>query len=254
MSLKSIAAIPAIKALLLQMLAAALTLLFAVAWAVAGRTLDLLPAALIQGVLAAVFSVYFHQARWWIAIQFCFPLALVAALGWQLPSSIFLIAFLFLLLLYWSTFRTQVPFYPSGSAVQLAVADLLPRDRSICLIDIGSGLGDLILNLADRFPAHRFVGIEIAPLPWLLSWLRARLTGSHARFLRANYAHLDFADYDMIFAYLSPAAMPALWQKTQAEMRKESILLSYEFAIPGMTPSFVIDCGSSATPLYGFRM
>lgn len=254
MSLKSIAGLPAVKALLLQMLACAITLLLAVSLAVTDRALGILPAALIQGSLAAIFSACFHQARWWVAIQLCFPVALVIALGWQLPSSIFLAVFLFLLLLYWSTFRTQVPFYPSGSTVQLAIADLLPRDGSIHFVDIGSGLGDLVLKLADRFAVHRFVGVEIAPLPWLLSWLRARATGSRAHFFRTSYEQLDFADYDMIFAYLSPAAMPALWQKAQAEMRKGCLLLSYEFAIAGITPTFVIDCGPSATPLYGFRI
>lgn len=254
MSFKSIIGIPAVKALLLQMLACAATLLCVVSMASLHLSLDLLLASLIQGALAALFSAYFHQARWWIAIQLLFPIGLVLALGLQLPPVIFLIAFLFLLLLYWSTFRTQVPFYPSGSAVQHVIADLIPPDKSICMIDIGSGLGDLILKLADRFSEHRFAGIEIAPLPWLLSWIRARLSGSRAQFVRANYGGLNFADYDIIFAYLSPAAMPALWRKAQAEMRKETLLLSYEFAIPNATPTFITRCGPSETPLYGFRM
>lgn len=36
----------------------------------------------------------------------------------------------------------------------------------------------------------------------------------------------------MVFAYLSPAAMPALWSKAQREMRAGSFLASYEFEIP----------------------
>lgn len=254
MLVKSIIGIPAVKALLLQTLACAITFLLMIGMAAIAVSPSLLFAALIQGALAAALSAYFRQARWWFVIQLLFPITLILALGLQLPPSIFLIAFLFLLVLFWSTFRTQVPFYPSGSAVQHAIADLLPREGSICMIDVGSGLGDLILNLAERFASHRFIGIEIAPLPWLVSWLRARLSGSRARFVRANYEKLNFADYDIIFAYLSPAAMPALWRKAQREMRKESLLLSYEFAIPGVTPAFEIACGPSDTALYGFRM
>lgn len=254
MLVKSIIAIPAVKALLLQTLACAVSFLLVVGMVALAISPSLLFAALLQGVLAAILSAYFRQARWWLVIQLLFPITLILALGLQLPPSIFLIAFLFLLLLFWSTFRTQVPFYPSGSSVQYAVADLLPHDGSICMIDVGSGLGDLILNLARRFARHRFIGIEIAPLPWLVSWVRARFSGSRARFVRANYENLNFAEYDIIFAYLSPAAMPALWSKAQREMRKESLLLSYEFAISGVTPAFEIACGPSDTPLYGFRM
>jgi hypothetical protein len=42
------------------------------------------------------------------------------------------------------------------------------------------------------------------------------------------------------FAYLSPAAMLALWHKARAEMRPGTLLLSYEFHIPGTTPDLVI--------------
>jgi predicted O-methyltransferase YrrM len=76
------------------------------------------------------------------------------------------------------------------------------------------------------------VGIELAPLPWLVSRLRAAWSGSRARFLRGDYEQLNFAEYDLVFAYLSPAAMPALWRKAQREMRPGSLLASYEFEIP----------------------
>jgi predicted O-methyltransferase YrrM len=79
-------------------------------------------------------------------------------------------------------------------------------------------------------------GIELAPLPWLVSRLRAALSGSRARFLRADYETVNFGHYDIVFAYLSPAAMAGLWRKAEKEMRPGSILLSYEFDIPGRMP------------------
>ena len=79
-------------------------------------------------------------------------------------------------------------------------------------------------------------GIELAPLPWLVSRLRAALSGSRARFLRADYETVNFGHYDVVFAYLSPAAMAGLWRKAEKEMRPGSILLSYEFDIPGRMP------------------
>jgi hypothetical protein len=77
-------------------------------------------------------------------------------------------------------------------------------------------------------------------LPWLVSYLRnlvhsARETGAaNTRFSRANYETMNFSDFDVVFAYLSPAAMPALWIKASNEMRPGTMLISYEFPIVGV--------------------
>jgi hypothetical protein len=207
-------------------------------------------AALLQGALAALLSHKLALASWWRPIQLLFPIALLAVHALHLPPPLFLIGFLFLLGLYWSTFRTQVPFYPSGPAVWQAVAELLPDDRPLRLVDIGSGLGGLVLELAVRRPESTFTGVELAPLPWLWSRLRARFSGSAARFVRGDYEALNLADYDVVFAYLSPAVMTALWDKASSEMRSGTMLLSYEFKIPGKTPDKTISATAVGPALY----
>jgi hypothetical protein len=231
---------PAVQALLLQLLAFPLMLAAVFMLARAGLAPGAEGAALIQGALACALARLRRMPVWWLAIELAFPLTVVQALALHINPQLFLGAFLFLLALFWSTFRTQVPYYPSGSRVWNAVADLLPQDRPVCAIDIGSGLGGLVLELARRRPESTFVGIELAPLPWLVSRLRARLSGSGARFVRGDYEHLDFANYDAVFAYLSPAAMSALWQKAAREMRPGAILLSYEFLITEKAPDISI--------------
>ena len=228
---------PAVAALLLQ--AAAFPLALAVTWllATAGVPMSYLGVALIQGLIAATLSWWRGLASWWRAIQLLFPVALFGAAQLAVPPPVFLAIFLFLLLLYWSTYRTQVPYYPSNRRVWEAVAALLPDQNPVRVIDIGSGLGGLVLDLAQRRPGIEALGVELAPLPWLVSRLRARLGGSRARFIRGDYERLDFADYDLVFAYLSPAAMGALWRKAAREMRPGSLLLSYEFVIDDRLPN-----------------
>ncbi|MDC8758528.1 class I SAM-dependent methyltransferase [Janthinobacterium fluminis] len=241
---------PAVRAALLQALAFPLMLALVYLLARAGLALPLFAVALLQGALAAALSWRCGLAPWWRAIQLLFAPALLAASALHLPPLLFLLAFIFLLGLYWSTFRTQVPFYPSGPAVWDAVAQLLPAQRPARLVDIGSGLGGLVLALARRRPDCSFSGIELAPLPWLCSVLRARLAGSAARFLRGDYEKLDFAQFDAVFAYLSPAAMPALWQKAAREMRPGTMLLSYEFCIAGQEAQRIIAATPSGPALY----
>jgi hypothetical protein len=244
-----------VRALLLQVLSlVAVLLLYAALLACAGFAMGPFAFACAQGVCAALLSRQCRLASWWLVIQLLFPIGLALLLSLHLPSSIFLIAFLFFLLLYWTTFRTQVPFYPSGPAVWDAVAKLLPTDRAFTCVDIGSGLGGLVLHLAQHFPQGRVSGVELAPLPWAISALRARMSSSAARFYRQDYNALNLADYDLVFAYLSPAAMPALWHKARHEMRKGSILISYEFAISDIEASMTISPLSGGAKLYIFHL
>jgi SAM-dependent methyltransferase len=131
-----------------------------------------------------------------------------------------------------------------------AVERQLPRGRPLRVIDIGSGLGGLVLELARRRPESGISGIELAPLPWLASVLRARFARSRARFLRGDYEQLDFAAYDAVFAYLSPAAMSALWRKAAAEMRPGAMLMSYEFGIVEKAPDLCIAPQGGGPSLY----
>lgn len=209
--------------------------------------------AAVEGLVACALSYWRRLDSWWLAIQFFFPVALAGTLGLHLPPLLFFILFLIFVALYWSTFRTRVPYYPSNRLVWDAVANLLPQTAPIKFIDIGSGFGGLLFHLAALRNEDEFVGIELAPLPLFVSRLRARWQASRAKFVRGDYAQLDFADFDVVFAYLSPAAMPALWAKAQQEMRPGTLLLSYEFDIPGASPDIVITPGEGSPPLYGWR-
>lgn len=247
--------LPSVQALAIQtgaLLAVALSLLLLtrLRWLTPGAFPSLTTFVLLQGTLAALLSRWRRQAAWWHVMHLLFLPAALAALSLRLPPWLFLTIFLLMLTLYWSTFRTQVPFYASGAAAWRAVEAELPQ-RPLRMIDIGSGLGGLVVNLAARRPDSRFEGIELAPLPWLLSRLR-QAAGARCRFLRGDYQRLDFADYDVVFAYLSPAAMPALWTKARAEMRCGTLLLSHEFAVPGIAPHIVRPTRPDGPLLYGW--
>ncbi|MGB6054762.1 MAG: class I SAM-dependent methyltransferase [Burkholderiaceae bacterium] len=209
---------------------------------------------IFQGVLAAEMSRRLRLAPWWPWIQLLFSIALWAVPLLRLPPAFFLIGFGLFAALFWNIFRTQVPFYPSPKAVWKTVVELLPKDRTLAVADLGSGFGGLVCHLAASRPDIRVTGIESAPLPWLVSRLRKKGRRPNCRFIRADYAGDDLAAYDVVFVYLSGAAMPALWQQAISEMRPRTLLLSYEFAIPGVAPSFVAQPDTSGRALYGWRM
>lgn len=212
--------------------------------------------AIAQGGFAALLSYLFHQPSWWPPLHFGFFPAILLAQQASVPAWVYLAAFLMLVLFYWSTFRTRVPLYLSDRKAWQAVAPLLPQTQSFHFIDVGSGLGDVPFYLEPRFPEGHFYGTEIAPAPWLISRLRAWFKRSRVVFMRRDYTALDLAGFDVVFAFLSPAVMPALWQQAQAQMRNGSLFISLSFGVhQAREPDHEIALAAGARhTLYAWRM
>lgn len=246
---------PAIQALFIQLVSLALSLallFFATSFLIVSPSLYFV--VFVQAAFAAFFSFMRGMDWWWWGIQFFFPILAIIFLAFEIPSYYYLVAFVFLGLLYWSTFRTQVPYYPSKPALLPIVLSLLDENKAVRFVDIGSGLGGLLIRLSDVRNDSHFVGIEIAPLPWFISWVRAKILKSKVQFLFGSYEDADFGAYDVVFAYLSPAAMPALWAKVKAEMSPGSLLLSYEFLIPDVKPDLCVKMAVNEPNLYVWRI
>lgn len=228
---------PSAIALLLQCAAFSLTLLVI---GVTGLHDSPLLFALLCGLLAAAFSFLSGLAKWWLLIQLLFVPALVLMLQVELPPNFFLGAFLTLLLVYWSAFRSQVPLYLSSNKVWRAIECLLPATTTnpgFTFVDLGSGLGGVLTHLAKVRPDGLYTGVEVAPLPFFWSWLRTRLGGY--RNCRMHWGSLwdcDLSQYDVVFAYLSPVPMEKLWHKARAEMRPGTLFISSTFAVPDQLP------------------
>jgi SAM-dependent methyltransferase len=208
-----------------------------------------------QGAIAAVLSFLWRQPAWWPPLHFGFLPAILLALQASVPAWVYLAAFLLLVLFYWSSFRTRVPLYLSDRKAWEAVASLLPARQAFRFIDLGSGLGGVPFYLAQRFPQGRFYGTETAPAPWLISCLRAGFKRSRVTFMRRDYATLDLADFDVVFAFLSPAAMPDLWQQAKGQMCSGSLFISLSFLVEGRLPDREVSLADGARhTLYAWRM
>ncbi len=246
---------PSILAILIQSTSMLLCFLMSI---VLRFTLDSPPSIVFYVVFQAAFAAFltflWELDWWWIVIQFLFPLLVPILLIAEISPTYYLCGFVFLTLIYWSIFRTQVPYFPSTSALLPAVLNLLPPDIKIRFVDVGSGLGGLLFNLSAVRKESSFVGIEIAPLPWAISYFRAWFASSKVQFIFGNYERANFGEYDVVFAYLSPVAMSNLWVKAIAEMKPGTLLLSYEFIIPDVEPDLCINIAEKEPFLYVWRI
>jgi hypothetical protein len=225
---------PSIIALLLQLAAVLLVAAFLLLFEL---RLPAPVAALLCGALAATFSRIAGMARWWLIIQFAFTPALVLMLMLDIPPVFYLAAFAVMLVVYWSTFRTQVPLYLSSNKVWQALEAQLPAAQPFTFVDLGSGMGGVLTYLARKRPNGQFHGVEAAPLPFLWSWLRIRTGGfGNCTVHWGSLWDCDLSRYDVAYAYLSPVPMAQLWAKVEREMRPGTCFISNTFAVPDHPP------------------
>jgi SAM-dependent methyltransferase len=170
--------------------------------------------ALVQGALAALLGLALRMERWWLSISLLFVPTLTLAHGLDLP-----------------------PIYPLGAFVILAVLFSCVVGTSFSFVDLGCGLGGVLHQLARSRPAGRFEGVELALAPFLIGWLRACFGARCFDVRCADFRRIDLAGYDVVYAYLSSAAMPGLWEQARRQMRPGSLLVSNSFGIPGVPPS-----------------
>lgn len=242
---------PALKALFAQIAGWACALLFAGAgWLPPG----IWPLAGMQALCATAAAAAMRSARWWLAIHMVFAPLLVVAGRAGIAPAWYLAAFALLLVVYWTSFRTQVPLYLSNRATIAALAGLLPVGRPLRVLDLGSGTGSLLRGLARLRPDCRFDGVEAAPAPWLLSRLLAGATDRVA-VRRGDFFAESWAPYDVVYAFLSPVPMERVWTKAQQELAPGALVVSNSFPIPGRKPDRVVEVGDRrATRLYVYRV
>jgi SAM-dependent methyltransferase len=204
-------------------------------------------------VVAAAVAAWRGAPRWWWLIHALFVPLIVLALRLDWPPAAWLAAFVALALVFWRTDLSRVPLYLSNAPTAQALAALLPAG-ACRVVDLGCGHGGLLFRLAAARPEARLVGVEHAPLPWLVARVRA-LRHPGVTICYGDLWRVDLAGADVVYAFLSPAPMPRLWAKATAELRPGALLVSNSFAVPGVAAWRLVDVGDRRrTRLHCYRI
>ncbi len=234
----------------------ALTIQF-VAWAVAIFALrytvtppaGLTAIVIMQAGIAGAFALATRAPRWWVVIHLLFSPLVVGARVLGIAPAWYLLGFLALSAVFWSTFRTRVPLFLTNKATARALLLALPQDRPVHLVDLGCGTGELLRRLAMSRPDCRFTGVENAPLPWLIARLRNRNL-RNVTIRRDDLWSVHLGQFDVVYAFLSPVPMPRLGRKAAIEMRADALLIANSFEIPGLGVDRIDDDDPAARPLF----
>lgn len=241
---------PALKALIAQISAWLIALLLVRAGLLAPEMHFVVGA---QALGAMAVAALLRSAWWWLPIHLGFSPLLIAADQLGISPQWYLLAFVVLSVVFWSSFRTQVPLYLSNGQTVAALLERLPVDRSARFLDIGSGTGSVLIPLARHRPDCRFAGIESAPGPYLVSRLMARGI-ANLSIERGDFFKSSWAGQDIVYAFLSPVPMSKVWAKAGHELTSDALLISNSFEIPGVTAEEVIHLDDSrGTTLFIYR-
>ena len=152
-------------------------------------------------------------------------------------SWFFFVGFIFFASIHLPAMWSHVPYYPTPSRVDAQLIQIL-SDRirkkqttvPFKMIDIGCGTARLLCALAKNYPAAEFQGYEISLLPYLKAKWNTRNYGN-IRIRFKSFWNVSLQDFDLVYAFLSPAVMEKLAMKAGRELRKDAILISNSFVI-----------------------
>lgn len=234
---------PILKSLIIAVLAAGSALLLFGKLRTDGEVSIAIIIAIAIGAAALAFGLSHILSlgrAWRVLVTIATP-AMVLVPIYQPPAWIFPVVFLGLAGFYINGVREQVPLYLSNRKTQKTLAELLPPDTNMTFIDLGCGLGDIVTHVANARPQARVIGVETAPLSFLIAWLRSKFfAGSNAEVRFQSIWSTDVSNADVVYAFLSPAPMTRLNGKLRTEMKPTSRFISNSFAIPGAEPDEIV--------------
>jgi hypothetical protein len=210
--------------------------------------------SLLTGTLAFLFACLTRQYWWWRLIHAVFAPAAVLFSGLGLAPEWYLTAFVLTFLVYRGALTNQVPLYISSLEATRALGEVLADTSAGKIVDLGAGTGSVVRALARMRTDVQVFGIENSYLPWAIGSLRtAGLKNAH--WILGSFWQVSLAEYDVAYAFLSPAPMSALWLKAKREMRPGTLFISNSFEVPGLAATAEIEVADSRkTRLYCYRL
>lgn len=190
------------------------------------------PALASASVAALVVSSFLRVPRSWKLANAALPLSAALSLAVTLPAWVFAVPLLGLLATYAPAFWTRVPYYPTSKEAYPLILAELPTNVPFTFIDIGCGLGDLLVFLQKHRPLGRYYGVEIGVVPYLVSKMKARARGNgRVSIFFKDLNKLSLDEFDFVYAFLSPAAMSTVWHKACHEMNPKSTFITNAFEV-----------------------
>ena len=141
--------------------------------------------------------------------------------------------------------RTGVAAYPSHVFERQQALELLRQidlSERAKIYELGSGWGGLAFAVSRIYPNATIVGLEVSPVPFLVSWLMS-LRFSNVSIRYGDFFKQDLHDADAVLNFLMQRPMPRLAKKLDRELRSGTPVLNIGFWFRRRTPALTKEQG-----------
>lgn len=154
---------------------------------------------------------------------------------------LFIIFGIWLSVVWWSL-KNGISPMPTSYKVRRKVLASIPPTMHGTIIDLGSGWGNMAIQMAKVLPQCQIIGYETSFIPYYFSkaWIFFEKV-PNIKFIRKDFFDASLKEGALIYAYLYPGAMKRLTKKFNDELSLGSIVISNTFALPGWDPVQVLE-------------
>ncbi len=154
-----------------------------------------------------------------------------------------------------TSMKTGIPPAPSSYKTRRVIAEATDNSGTGPIVDLGSGWGTLVVELAKKHPYRQVSGYELSYVPWLFTWIRKSLSGLDNLILyRRDFLDADLSDASVLTCYLFPGGMISLEDKLKDDNISDVLIISSTFALPSAEPIRVFRVKDIyRTPIYLYR-
>lgn len=109
--------------------------------------------------------------------------------------------------------------------------------KNLTITDLGSGSGEILIELSKNFPNFNFVGYEINPILILFSKIKT-ISQKNIKFKLKNFWNINLNNFDFIIIFQFPNVMKKLENKIKKECKKK-IIISNHWKFPNIKENFL---------------
>jgi hypothetical protein len=162
--------------------------------------------------------------------------------------------FFFIVQAYNIVFRGFAPYVSTRKKIIDDVLRNIEKNGKFTLVELGCGRAGFLQAARGKFPEASLVGFEYSFWPLFQAKVRNWIKKSNLVLKKQNIYTVDLSQADIVYCYLNPQMMAELGSKFKAELKKEAVIISYQFSIPEMTPIKEIQEKGSSERIYFYKI
>lgn len=148
--------------------------------------------------------------------------------------------------------KSAAPWVPMRSDDLSRVLKILQQFPEIKkIVELGAGDGRLLARTAES--GYQSEGYEISLLPFVIAQVRKIVRHLTYKIYYRSFWGADLSTANAVYFFLLPQVLEKTKNKLLAELKPGSLILSYTWGLPGMTP-IIIDTAPERPKIFVYQV